>query len=116
MKYQPGQTITPTRLPTVDGGSIDVPHPHQLTHLYFSRWAGCPICNMHIASYRRRATAVLMAKASPFDRRRERGFARDMVADMAPRVLPAFVPFYDPRRVLASPGMSEALERYPEAA
>jgi peroxiredoxin len=64
VKYQPGQTITPTRLPTVDGGTIDVPHPHQLTHLYFSRWAGCPICNMHIASYRRRADELRAANIS----------------------------------------------------
>jgi len=70
----------------------------------------------HMAGFRRRATAVLMATATPFERRRERGFAREMVADMVPRVLPAFAPFYDPRRVLAAPGMAEALDRYPEAA
>jgi len=70
----------------------------------------------HIAGYRRRATAVLMERASRVERRRERGFARDLVADMAPRVLPAFVPFYDPRGVRAAPGMAEALDRYPEVA
>ena len=90
MKYQPGQTITPTRLRTVDGATIDVPQAGERTHLYFSRWARCPICNMHIASFRRRAEelraaniAVVMIFHSPaqdiIDLRRDLPFP--LVAD-----------------------------------
>jgi len=42
-------------LDAVDGTSIAVPDPGHIVHLHFSRFADCPICNLHIAEMRSRA-------------------------------------------------------------
>jgi hypothetical protein len=34
----------------VTGEKIQVPDPQRLVHLQFRRFAGCPICNLHLAS------------------------------------------------------------------
>jgi peroxiredoxin len=52
-------TGTPTHVPTrrlhtVGGGTITLPDPDVLTHLQFRRFAGCPICNVHLQSFVRR--------------------------------------------------------------
>jgi predicted metal-dependent hydrolase len=72
--------------------------------------------HFHIAAFRRRAAAVLMAGAGATERRRERAYTREMIADLLPRLLPAFSPFYDPRGVGAAEGIDDALARYPEVA
>lgn len=38
----------------VTGTSVAVPDPSTLTHLQFRRFAGCPICNLHLQSFVRR--------------------------------------------------------------
>ena len=39
----------------VDGATLNIPASDgQLVLLKFSRWAGCPICNLHIASIKQR--------------------------------------------------------------
>ncbi|TQM81323.1 AhpC/TSA family protein [Saccharothrix saharensis] len=35
---------------TVLGGAVRVPDPHNLVHLQFRRFAGCPVCNLHLRS------------------------------------------------------------------
>lgn len=35
---------------TVDGGLVRVPDPDRLVHLQFRRFAGCPVCNLHLRS------------------------------------------------------------------
>jgi hypothetical protein len=32
------------------GGPVLVPHPDRLVHLQFRRFAGCPVCNLHLRS------------------------------------------------------------------
>ncbi|MGW0182606.1 peroxiredoxin-like family protein [Nocardia sp. NPDC003345] len=32
------------------GAPVAVPHPELLTHLQFRRFAGCPVCNLHLRS------------------------------------------------------------------
>ncbi|MFI9010507.1 peroxiredoxin-like family protein [Actinosynnema sp. NPDC053489] len=39
---------------TVLGGTVRVPDPHRLVHLQFRRFAGCPVCNLHLRSIVRR--------------------------------------------------------------
>ncbi|MEV4345568.1 peroxiredoxin-like family protein [Actinoplanes sp. NPDC049596] len=34
----------------VDGAAVTVPDPERLIHLQFRRFAGCPICNLHLRS------------------------------------------------------------------
>ncbi|QQQ77012.1 AhpC/TSA family protein [Saccharothrix sp. 6-C] len=36
------------------GGTVRVPDPHTLVHLQFRRFAGCPVCNLHLRSVVRR--------------------------------------------------------------
>jgi len=37
-------------LVTVSGGYVAVPDPDRLVHLQFRRFAGCPVCNLHLRS------------------------------------------------------------------
>ncbi len=50
----PGSTITRRELTTASGRVVTVPAPDRLTHLQFRRFAGCPICNLHLRSIARR--------------------------------------------------------------
>ncbi|WP_367132669.1 peroxiredoxin-like family protein [Saccharothrix sp. HUAS TT1] len=34
----------------VGGGAVRVPDPDRLVHLQFRRFAGCPVCNLHLRS------------------------------------------------------------------
>ncbi|WP_236795707.1 peroxiredoxin-like family protein [Amycolatopsis sp. GM8] len=46
---------------TVTGGQITVPDPDCLVHLQFRRFAGCPVCNLHLQSVRRRHDEIVRA-------------------------------------------------------
>ncbi|MEU4739364.1 peroxiredoxin-like family protein [Actinosynnema sp. NPDC023658] len=35
---------------TALGAAVRVPDPHRLVHLQFRRFAGCPVCNLHLRS------------------------------------------------------------------
>jgi len=50
MKVRPGDAVRIRELHTVDDKPIRVPDPERLTHLEFRRFAGCPICNVHLQS------------------------------------------------------------------
>jgi len=50
----PGDHIDSLQLTAISGQTIDVPHLQALTHLQFRRFAGCPMCNLHIHSFVRR--------------------------------------------------------------
>jgi peroxiredoxin len=45
-----GDVITPRELTTIRSERIVMPGPGALTHLQFRRYAGCPICNLHLRS------------------------------------------------------------------
>ncbi len=49
-----GSVVAPRRLVTVSGEAVAVPDPDRLVHLQFRRFAGCPICNVHLQSFARR--------------------------------------------------------------
>src|SRR6185437_2774252 len=46
----PGATVTPHQFVAISGESVAVPDPGQLVHLELRRFAGCPICNVHLRS------------------------------------------------------------------
>lgn len=48
------KNITALELTSVAGVRISVPDRERLTHLQFRRFAGCPICNLHLRSVVRR--------------------------------------------------------------
>src|SRR5438309_8769232 len=55
MKFKPGDIVPATTLESVTGESIKLPDPNRLVHLQLRRFVDCPICNTHIAEFRRRA-------------------------------------------------------------
>jgi peroxiredoxin len=46
-----GQIIETTQLTSIKGAMVNLPHLTQLTHLQFRRFAGCPVCNLHLHSF-----------------------------------------------------------------
>ncbi|WP_219470376.1 peroxiredoxin-like family protein [Nonomuraea rhizosphaerae] len=48
------RTVDPRELTAVSGRPVAVPDPHRLVHLQFRRFAGCPVCNLHLRSVVRR--------------------------------------------------------------
>lgn len=44
------EVLTPFRLTTLSHGELHVPSA-ELTHLQFRRYAGCPVCNLHLRSF-----------------------------------------------------------------
>lgn len=54
MKYARGDKVEEFETTDAKGISLRVPDAaHPFTHLMFRRWAGCPICNTHLAGYAR---------------------------------------------------------------
>ena len=53
-QVRPGTVITPRELTAVSGRPVPIPDPGRLIHLQLRRFAGCPICNLHLRSVVRR--------------------------------------------------------------
>lgn len=51
-RLQPGDTLAPITLETLAHGALQVPSG-VLVHLQFRRFAGCPVCNLHLRSFAR---------------------------------------------------------------
>lgn len=49
------------RLPVVVGEPVAVPDPDLLVHLQFRRFAGCPVCNLHLRTIVRRHAEITLA-------------------------------------------------------
>lgn len=54
-------TFAARRLVSVTGESIPIPEPGKLVHLQLRRFAGCPICNLHLRSVVRRHDELVAA-------------------------------------------------------
>jgi len=53
-RLAPGQRVPLRRIATISGETIDLADGRWLTHLQFRRFAGCPVCNLHLRSFVRR--------------------------------------------------------------
>lgn len=53
-KKRPGMILDGLVLETISGNSIRIPVSDQFIHLQFRRFAGCPVCNLHLQSFSRR--------------------------------------------------------------
>lgn len=53
-RIHPGATIAPRQLVTIQSGHIELPGRDASTHLQFRRFAGCPVCDLHLHSIVRR--------------------------------------------------------------
>lgn len=83
------------QLVTVMGGPVRVPDPDRLTHLQFRRFAGCPVCNLHLRTFVTRRAEVEAAGIH------EVVLFHSSVADLRPHV--ADLPFdvvADPEKTL----------------
>ncbi|HEU5470285.1 MAG TPA: peroxiredoxin-like family protein [Actinophytocola sp.] len=60
-RIEPGVEITARKLATVPGALVPVPDPERLVHLQFRRFAGCPVCNLHLRSFVRRHAEITAA-------------------------------------------------------
>jgi peroxiredoxin len=58
---EPGATIASRELDTVAGDPVAIPDRARLTHLQFRRFAGCPVCNLHLRSVVRRHDEISAA-------------------------------------------------------
>jgi peroxiredoxin len=56
-----GDVLTSRELTTIHGKPVRVPDAGRLVHLQFRRYAGCPVCNLHLRSIARRHDDVLAA-------------------------------------------------------
>jgi peroxiredoxin len=56
-----GNLLNHRELVTIQGGAVRIPEPERLVHLQFRRYAGCPICNMHLRSISQRHEEILAA-------------------------------------------------------
>jgi peroxiredoxin len=58
MKFKPGDMLPATVMEAVTGEAINLPSAKRLVHLQFRRFVDCPICNTHIAEFRKRAQEI----------------------------------------------------------
>lgn len=49
------------KLQAIDGSVVSIPAPDALVHLQFRRFAGCPICNLHVREVARRRGEIQSA-------------------------------------------------------
>ncbi|WP_082995805.1 peroxiredoxin-like family protein [Mycobacterium alsense] len=57
----PGSVIPARELTGVSGDAVAIPDPERLVHLQLRRFAGCPICNVHLQSIVRRHDEIATA-------------------------------------------------------
>src|ERR1700674_4770032 len=56
-----GDVLNRHELTTIHGDLVQIPDPERLVHLQFRRYAGCPVCNLHLRSIARRHDDILAA-------------------------------------------------------
>lgn len=56
-----GSVIPARELMAVSGEPVTIPDPGKLVHLQFARFAGCPICNLHLRSFVQRSGEIASA-------------------------------------------------------
>jgi hypothetical protein len=57
-RTRPGDVVAPRSLATACGPAVAVPDPERLVRLRFRRFAGCPVCNLHLQSVVRRHAEI----------------------------------------------------------
>lgn len=63
-RLKPGDTLAPFTLETLAHGAVRVPS-QGLVHLQFRRFAGCPVCNLHLRSFARGLDRLRAAGVEP---------------------------------------------------
>ncbi|MFF5219437.1 peroxiredoxin-like family protein [Micromonospora sp. NPDC000442] len=60
-RFRNGQSVGLLDLTAITGQRVQIPDPDHLVHLQFRRFAGCPICNLHLRSIARRHDEIVAA-------------------------------------------------------
>jgi peroxiredoxin len=60
-KSDAGEIVRPEELRSIKGELVRIPDPQRLVHLQFRRYAGCPVCNLHLRSLARRQDELVAA-------------------------------------------------------
>lgn len=60
-KIQVGEVVGTRELETIQSHRVQIPDPEHLVHLQFRRFAGCPVCNLHLRSIASRHDELLAA-------------------------------------------------------
>lgn len=61
IRLAPGYLVPARTLMSVSGVPISIPDADRLVHLQFRRFAGCPVCNLHLHSFRQRKEEITSA-------------------------------------------------------
>jgi peroxiredoxin len=56
-----GDVLSPHDLTTITGSPAPVPDAGKVVHLQFRRYAGCPVCNLHLRSFAARHGELVAA-------------------------------------------------------
>ena len=56
-----GDVLQVRELVDIHGDPVPIPDPRWLVHLQFRRYAGCPVCNLHLRSITRRHEEIVAA-------------------------------------------------------
>lgn len=108
-KVTTGAVLDPRTLTTITGDSVRLPHESEPVHLQFRRFAGCPVCNLHLQSFVRRHEELTAAGVreivlfhSPADelRRHAADLPFAVVADPDKRLYTEFGVEASPRAIL----------------
>lgn len=104
-KIEVGATVPARELVTVSGEQVPVPDPQHLVHLQFRRFAGCPVCSVHLRSVVTRHDEIFAAGV------REVVFFHAPAAELRGRILDLpFAVVADPdRRLYREFGVEPAL-------
>ncbi|MFC3227585.1 peroxiredoxin-like family protein [Marinibaculum pumilum] len=57
-RHRKGTVLPPLALVDMHGREIRIPAPGRLVHLQFRRFAGCPICDLHLRNFARRHAEI----------------------------------------------------------
>lgn len=60
-KIAVGAIIAEHRLQALSGAAVSIPNPQQLVHLQFRRFAGCPVCDLHLRAFMAREREISAA-------------------------------------------------------
>ena len=60
-KIKAGQSFPRLQTKNIHGAGVSIPNPTQWTHLQFRRFAGCPVCNLHLQSFVARHQEIVNA-------------------------------------------------------
>jgi peroxiredoxin len=61
VRLAPGATMAERVFTSITGESIKIPDPQRLVHLQFRRFAGCPVCSMHLRALAARREEIAAA-------------------------------------------------------